>query len=118
MRKLVFLLLLVSALLLAAAPLLAFDGTAPAATAAAVPLAVKIVALSGGVYALLQTVKKIFFPSLGGYAGIGLNVALNALGVIALVPSDQLFTVTTGVALLSAVLGSAGLHGIGKTVTG
>lgn len=76
----------------------------------------KILAIAGAVYAVLQVGKKIF-PSLGGVWALVLNFALSGLGFLVSVPSDQLFSLTTLVGLITAVAASAGIHGTVKSLT-
>ena len=77
--------------------------------------AAKVLAIAGGVYAILQVVKKIF-PSLTGWYALALNFALSALGFLVTIPTDQLLSINTLVGLLTAVAASAGIHGTVKNL--
>jgi hypothetical protein len=79
--------------------------------------AVKVLAIAGSVYGVLQLVKKQF-PQINGYWAVALNIGLSALGTAVTVPSDQLFTVNTMLALVTASIGAAGIHGTVKNALG
>jgi hypothetical protein len=76
----------------------------------------KILGIAGAVYAVLQVAKKIF-PSLSGWWALGLNFALSVLGVLVTVTPDNLFSVDTLMAVLTAIAASAGIHGTVKNLS-
>lgn len=69
----------------------------------------KILTIIGGVYALLQAVKK--FVPVKGYLAVALNVVFSVLGVVTVVQPQDLFSLNTLVAVLTAAAGAAGIHG-------
>ena len=83
------------------------------AVALAVPPALKVIAVSGLVYAVIQGAKKS--PWLGsmiqGWWAVALNVVLTVSGIVAVIPADQLYTMQTLETTILAVLASAGIHG-------
>jgi sugar phosphate permease len=99
-------------------PLLLIAQAAPAAPAVAtsVPLAAKILGVAAVVYTVLQAVKK-FIPALSGPWAIVLNLVFSILGFVVTVPADQLFSLSTVLAVLSAAGTAAGAHGTIKSLT-
>lgn len=73
----------------------------------------KIVAISGGVYAVLQVLKQapVLQKYLSGWVAIALNVAMSVTGVLLALQPSQVFTVQTLTTILAAALGAAGIHG-------
>ena len=78
-----------------------------------VPPAAKMLAIVAVVYPLIQGLKKIpaLTPYIKGWWAIALNVALSALGLLITIPADQLYTTNTALALVTAILAAAGVHG-------
>lgn len=76
----------------------------------------KILGIAGAVYAVLQVAKKIF-PALSGWWALGLNFALSVLAVLVTVTPDNLFSMDTLVAVLTAIAASAGIHGTVKNLS-
>jgi hypothetical protein len=96
-------------------------GTSPVAlvamaAAAATPLAtqVKLLAIGGSVYAILQVVKQVF--PLAGIGAILLNVALSVLGVVVVVRPEDLFSLPTLTSVAIAAITAAGTHGTIKSL--
>lgn len=79
----------------------------------ALPPAAKVLAIVALVYPIIQGLKRIpaLTPYLTGWLAIALNVALSACGILIAVPADQLYTTNTILALVTAILGAAGVHG-------
>jgi hypothetical protein len=97
-------------------------GTSPmalvaAATAAATPFAtqVKLLAIGGSVYALLQVVKQVF--PVAGLGAVLVNIALSILGVVVVVRPEELFSLNTLTAVGIAAITAAGAHGTIKSFT-
>jgi hypothetical protein len=70
----------------------------------------KVIAIAAVVFALVQAIKK-FFPKLGGWWALGLNVVLNATGILATAQPGQLFSTGTLLAVVLAIASAAGIHG-------
>jgi hypothetical protein len=89
-----------------------------AATTAATPFAtqVKLLAISGSVYALLQVVKQAF--PLAGLGAILANVALSVLGVVVVIKPEDLFSLNTLTLVGIAAITAAGAHGTIKSFAG
>ena len=83
------------------------------AVALTIPPAAKVLAIAALVYAVIQGVKQIpaLTPYLTGWVAIGVNVALTATGLLIAIPADQLYTMNTLMALVTACLTAAGVHG-------
>jgi len=112
-RLVLFTLMMIIVISVCSFPLLAQAGATPAAPADALSttgLATRVAAIMAAVYAVLQGLKQ-FFPSIGGIGAIIINVALSVLGFLVSVPADQLFTISTLLGLITAIAGSAGIHG-------
>lgn len=82
----------------------------------AIPPAAKVLAIVGAVYGILQGLKKVpaFTAFLTGWKAIAFNVALTILGLLVVLPADQLYTVNTLNAILTTIitaLAAAGIHG-------
>jgi hypothetical protein len=77
---------------------------------------VAILILSATSYALLQALKRLV-PGICGRNAVLYNGALNLLGVVALLPPDQVLTAHTLTLVLTATLTAAGFHGSVKTLT-
>lgn len=77
------------------------------------PPAIKVLAVAGAVYGILQALKQpnALTPYIKGWVAICLNVLLSAGGVILATPADQLYTSQTVLAILAAALAAAGVHG-------
>lgn len=88
-----------------------------AAATAATPFAtqVKLLAISGSVYALLQVVKQVF--PLAGLGAILSNVALSVLGVLVVIKPEDLFSLNTLTLVGIAAITAAGAHGTIKSFT-
>lgn len=73
----------------------------------------KILWISGFVYAVIQVLKQapVLQPYLQGWLAILFNVIFAGAGVLATVPAEQLWSVSTFIAFLTAVLAAAGIHG-------
>src|SRR3954468_812741 len=86
-----------------------------AATTAATPFAtqVKLLAIAGSVYAILQVVKQVF--PLAGIGAVLLNVGLSILGVAVLIKPEDLFSLPTFTAVAIAAISAAGAHGTIKS---
>lgn len=80
-------------------------------------LPVKVIAVSGSLYALIQLLKQKL-PGLQGNWAVLLNLVGSFAGIFAVMPKDQFFTVQTMAAVITAFVGAGGIHGIVKTVTG
>ena len=78
-----------------------------------VPPAAKVLAIVAVVYPLIQLLKEIpaLTPYIKGWWAVALNVALSALSLLITVPADQLYSVNTLLALVTVILGAAGVHG-------
>jgi len=89
-----------------------------AAAAAATPFAtqIKLLAIAGSVYAILQVVKQVF--PVAGLGAVILNIVLSALGVVVLIKPDSLFSLPTLTAVAIAAIGAAGAHGTIKSFAG
>jgi len=83
------------------------------ATALTFPPAAKILAIAVLVYGILQILKQspLIGPYITGSVAAALNLVLNALGALVAIPSDQLYTTNSLLIILTAALGSAGIHG-------
>lgn len=78
----------------------------------------KVLAISGSAYAVLQALKKVF-PGISGYWAVALNVAINVIGVLIVLPPEKLFSLESLTTLLIAGItaaGSAGIHGTVQNV--
>ena len=84
-----------------------------------VPPAAKVLAIVAVVYPFIQGLKKIpaLTPYIQGWVSIALNAALSALGLLITIPADQLYTTNTALALLTAILSAAGIHGTVSNLT-
>lgn len=76
-------------------------------------LEAKIVAVSVAVAALLQVAKQapVLAPYLKGWYAVVVNVVLSVVGVYAVTPAAQVFTLQTFVTVMTAALAAAGVHG-------
>ena len=85
-----------------------------------VPPAAKVLAIIALVYPLIQGLKRIpaLTPYLTGWVAIMLNVALSACGLLIAIPANQLYTTNTLLALITACLGAAGVHGTVSAMSG
>lgn len=83
------------------------------------PPAAKILAIAVVVYGVLQIVKHspLIGPYITGTVAAALNLVLNALGAAIAIPSDQLYTTNSLLIILTAALGSAGIHGTVSRLT-
>jgi hypothetical protein len=98
--------------------LFAMQTSTAAPAAAPITLAAKVLGIATGVFALLQALKTYLFPGISGNAAVAFNLIRSLLAVIVAVPSTQLFTGTTLLALLTTIASSSGLHGIWQTLFG
>lgn len=73
-------------------------------------LPVKVVAIAGSVYILVQTLKTIF-PALAGWYAIALNIAISATALISTSQPGDLKTTQFWAAMMLAVASAAGIHG-------
>lgn len=89
------------------------------AVTASVPPAAKVLAIVGSVYGILQGLKKIpaLTQYLTGWLAVAVNVALTVCGLLVAIPADQLYTANTALLLVTAILGSAGVHGTVKSMS-
>lgn len=71
---------------------------------------VRIVAIAATIYAFMQGVKQ-FIPLLSGWWAVAINILLSTSALLAITPSDQVFTPATMAALVTTVLTAAGIHG-------
>lgn len=90
--------------------------------AVAIPPSVKVLAVVGAVYGILQSLKKVpvLAPYLTGWIAMILNVALSVLGTLVTIPADQLYTQGTLNALVTVIitsLSAAGIHGTVKSMS-
>ena len=69
-----------------------------------------LIVLAGAVYGGIQLLK-LKFPALCGRHAVLVNLAFTAAGVLAFVAPDQIFTVATAQAIVTAALLAAGMHG-------
>lgn len=76
-----------------------------------------VIAVACIVVPLIQLTKRIA-PALGGWYALALNFTLSALGVVITTPPDQLYTVTTALAILQATGIASGIHGTSKLLRG
>ena len=78
-----------------------------------VPPAAKVLAIVALVYPIIQGLNKIpaLTKYLMGWVAVALNVALSACGLLIAIPADQLYTSNTLLALVTACLSAAGVHG-------
>ena len=83
------------------------------ATTITVPPAAKVLAIVAVVYPVIQGLKKIpaLTPYLIGWWAIALNVVLSATGLLIAIPASDLYTMNTLMALITACLTAAGVHG-------
>lgn len=79
-----------------------------------IPPAAKILAISTGVYTFIQILKRSprLAPYLKGWYAVALNATLSALATILAIPADQLYTWNTFFAVVAALSGASGIHGI------
>ncbi len=79
----------------------------------AVPPAAKVLADAVIVYGLIEIVKRspLIGPRITGWVAVALNIVLNALGALVTIPADQLYTGNSLLLILTASLGSSGIHG-------
>ena len=89
---------------------------AAATTAVPFSLQLKILAIAGSVYTILQVVKQVF--PIAGLGSVILNVVLSGLGVAVVIKPEDLFSLPTLTALVIAGLTAAGAHGTIKSFTG
>lgn len=73
----------------------------------------KVLAVAGVVYAVLQALKQAF-PAISGWWAVALNIVFSSVGVLIAVPTDQVFSVATLTAVLTAAIAAAGVHGTVK----
>lgn len=88
-----------------------------AAAAAPYALQTKILIIAGGVYGLLQGLKKAGLP-LNGIWAVAFNLGSSILGVITLVQPQDLLSTQTISAVLIAAAGAAGVHGTIRSFSG
>ena len=77
------------------------------------PPAAKVLAVSAGVYATLQIIKQapVVQPWLKGWIAVVFNIVFSIIGAYIAVPADQFYSLQTWLAILTAALGAAGIHG-------
>jgi uncharacterized membrane protein HdeD (DUF308 family) len=80
---------------------------------ASVPPAAKVLGVAVLVYGVIQIVKQspLIGPHIGGWVAVVLNIVLNGLGALVTIPAAQLYTTNSLLLILTAALGSAGIHG-------
>ena len=83
------------------------------AVALTIPPAAKVLAIAALVYSVVQGLKKIpaLTAYLTGWVAIALNVILSATGLLIAIPASDLYTMNTLMALITACLTAAGVHG-------
>jgi hypothetical protein len=72
-------------------------------------LQLKLLAIAGSVYAILQAVKQVL--PVTGILAVILNVVLSAIGVAVGINPSQLFSLPTLTAIVISAIGAAGAHG-------
>ena len=77
---------------------------------------VRIIAIASVICVLLQAVKR-FYPGLGGYWAIAVNLTLSTAGVLALTDPSQFWTINTAAHIFEAGLAAAGIHGTAKALS-
>jgi hypothetical protein len=107
MKKKVVLTLLLLALLL---PVAAWAQDVTPEASGAVSLAGKVIVIAGMVAAIVQGIKKLI--NLSGVGAMVLNGIASVVALIAVTPADQLFTIQTLIALITTILGAAGIHSL------
>lgn len=88
-----------------------------AAAAAPYALQTKILIVAGGVYGLLQGLKKAGLP-LSGIWAVAFNLGTSILGVITVIQPQDLLSSSTISAVLIAAAGAAGVHGTLRSFSG
>lgn len=88
------------------------------------PPAVKTLAVLGFVYGIIQILKQstVLAPYITGWKATALNAVLSLLGLLVVIPADQLYSLstlgTTITTWLGIVLGAAGIHGTVSKLSG
>ena len=87
---------------------------------ASIPPAAKVLAVAVVVYGIIQAVKlsPLVGPKISGWVALALNIVLNGLGALVVIPADQLYTGNTLILVVTAALGSAGIHGTVSKLSG
>lgn len=73
-------------------------------------LPVKLIALAGLVYTVIQVLKEIV-PSVTGWKALALNIVLSAAGALAIATPGELQTPAFWAGLLMTVASASGIHG-------
>lgn len=81
--------------------------------------AAKTLIVIGAVFTVLQSAK--LSPWLGkyiyGWRSLAINILLTALGLLMTIPAQNLYTLNTLILVITATLGSAGIHGTKQAFT-
>jgi hypothetical protein len=83
-----------------------------------IPPAARTLAIAGSVYGILRAAKTNdwVIQYINGWIAVAFNLMLTILGIVILVPSDQLYTTNTLVTVITGVLTSSGIHGMSKNI--
>jgi hypothetical protein len=86
--------------------------------AAHVPPAARTLAIAGSVYGIMFAAKKNDWVCqyINGWLAVGFNFILTVLGLLVVVPAEQLYTLNTFTAIVVGVLSSSGIHGMSKAI--
>lgn len=86
--------------------------------AVSVPPAARSLAVLAAVYAIITAAK--LSPWLAqyitGWGGVVVNTVLTVIGLIVVIPADQLYSWNSLVSVIVSVLGSSGIHGMVKNI--
>lgn len=87
-------------------------------TFSSVPPAARSLAVIVAVYTIMLAAKQNTWVAnhVKGWYGVAFNTLLTILGVLVVVPADQLYSINTIVAVAVSVLGSSGIHGMSKSI--
>lgn len=82
------------------------------------PPAARTLAVSGAVYGIMRAAKFNAWVSakINGWLAVAFNFVLTVLGLIVVVPAEQLYTLNTFTAVVVGVLSSSGIHGMSKAI--
>lgn len=78
-----------------------------------VPPAAKVLAISVAVYGVLQALKRMpwFNNLLKGWWSVAFNVLFSIVGVVAVSPAGDLYSMDTVIRIIQAIGTAAGIHG-------
>lgn len=84
----------------------------------ALPPAARTLAVAGSVYGIMFAAKKNNWVCqyINGWLAVTFNFVLTVLGLIVVVPAEQLYTLNTFTAVVVGVLSSSGIHGMSKSI--